>query len=156
MSKKIIQLFLWIVVLQLVGYGMGLITQTSVDSWYLTINKSSLTPPGYVFGIAWGILYTLLGIVGWQLFQAQSTTNITPLRSVFVAQLLLNWSWTPLFFYLHWTGAALLCLLAIVVLTTIFLLQAWRPRRVLCWLMLPYWLWVCFAAYLNMIIWLSN
>lgn len=52
--KKIIPLILWIVALQFIGYGMGMITEASLDPWYLSLYKSSLTPPGFVFGIAFG------------------------------------------------------------------------------------------------------
>jgi len=154
--KKTMLLVLWILVLQFIGYGMGMITETNLDPWYLSLSKSSLTPPGFVFGIVWGILYVILGIIGWQLYQDKKSVNVSQLRFAFLAQLVLNWLWTPLFFHLHWIGAALICLLAIVLFTLRFLTTAWHQSRILFYLMLPYWIWVCFASYLNFIIWLGN
>jgi len=151
--NKVIPLVAWLVVLQVASFGMGNITDASIDPWYLALTKSSLTPPGYVFGIVWTILYLLLAITGWQLWHAGRIVKKAILQKLFGAQLLLNWSWTPLFFYLHWVGAALACLIAIVVLTTGFLYVAWDRAKQLFGLMLPYWLWVCFASYLNFVIW---
>ena len=151
--KKTISLVLWVVALQLIGYGMGMITEANLDPWYLSLYKSSLTPPGFVFGIVWSILYVMLAIVGWQLFQIKQLVRVSPLRIAFIAQLVLNWLWTPLFFHFHWIGTALICLVAIVLFTTWFLTVSWRHTRLLFWLMLPYWFWVCFASYLNFIIW---
>ncbi len=154
--KKTIHLVLWILVLQLIGYGMGMVTEANLDPWYLSLYKSSLTPPGFVFGIVWGILYVMLAIAGWQLYQDKQLINVTPLRFTFGSQLVLNWLWTPLFFHLHWTGLALTCLIVIVLLTAWFLTIAWRQSRLLFWLILPYWFWVCFASYLNFFTWYGN
>jgi len=154
--KKTISLVLWVVALQLIGYGMGMITEANIDPWYLSLYKSLLTPPGFVFGIVWGILYVMLAIVSWQIYQNKKPAKVTQLRFVFAVQLILNWLWTPLFFYMHWTGAALICLAAIVIFTTRFLTLAWHQARLLFWLMFPYWVWVCFASYLNFFIWYGN
>ena len=154
--KKNIQLVLWVLVLQLIGYGMGMVTETSLDPWYLSLYKSAATPPGYVFGIVWSILYVMLALVGWQLYWGGVPEKTGWLKFTFVVQLVLNWLWTPLFFHLHLSGAALICLLAIVLFTTCFLVSARQQFRTLFWLMLPYWLWVCFASYLNFVIWHGN
>ncbi len=153
--KKTLQLVMWILVLQLVGYAMGAVTETNLTPWYASLHKSTLTPPGFVFGIVWGVLYVLLAISGWRLYQENKTDAMSRLRIIFLTQLVLNWLWTPLFFHLHWVGAALICLVAIVLLTTFFLFLAWRELRAVFWLMLPYWYWVCFASYLNFVIWLG-
>lgn len=146
-------LVLWVLALSLIGYGMGLITKANLDPWYLSLYKSSLTPPGFVFGIVWGVLYVMLAIVGWNLYQEKNSPNNSQLKIAFGIQLVLNWLWTPLFFYMHWTGTALICLILIVLFTTRFLTLAWRQFRLMFWLMLPYWVWVCFASYLNLVIW---
>lgn len=153
--KKTIQFITWVVVLQLIGYGMGQITDASVDPWYLALTKSGMTPPGYVFGIVWTVLYLMLAAVGWQLWVDSGVEATQKLRALFAAQLVFNWLWTPLFFYLHWVGAALLCLGLIVLLTAKFLVLAYRYRMCLFWLMLPYFLWVCFASYLNAAIYIG-
>lgn len=154
--KKIFLLFLWIIVLQLIAYGMGVITKANLDPWYFSLYKSLLTPPDYIFGIVWGVLYVMIAMVGWQLYQYKKPMSIRELRFAFAAQLVLNWLWSPLFFYFHQTGLALICLIAIVLFTARFLTLAWGRWRILFWLLLPYWLWVCFASYLNFVIWYGN
>lgn len=157
--KKSIQLVLWIILLQAISYVMGMLTESNLVPWYASLHQSMLTPPGFVFGIVWGLLYVLLAIVGWQLYHIEpymSDSSYRPLKLLFMVQLVFNWLWTPLFFYLHAIQAALFCLAAMVLFTTVFLMIAWQKARRLFWCMLPYWLWVCFASYLNFIIWMLN
>lgn len=154
--KKYFQLAVWVVVLQSIAAIMGGITQANLEPWYLSLQKSSLTPPGYVFGIVWSMLYTLLAIAGWRLYTLESSVRIKQLRILFMTQLVLNWLWTPVFFHLYWIGSALVCLVAIVLLTLGFLFKAWPAYRQLFWIVLPYGLWVGFATYLNFVIWMAN
>jgi len=154
--KKILFLFLWVIVLQLIAYGMGVITKANLDPWYFSLYKSLLTPPDYVFGIVWGVLYVMIAMAGWQLYQYKKPMSVKELRFAFAAQLVLNWLWSPLFFYFHQTGLALICLIAIVLFTARFLTLAWGRWQILFWLLLPYWLWLCFASYLNFVIWYGN
>ncbi len=69
-ARQTVYLLLWIIVLQLSGYLMGMLTEANLDPWYRMLNKSSLTPPDIVFGIVWPILYILLAVVGWCLKRA--------------------------------------------------------------------------------------
>ena len=149
-------LVIWIVVLQLVSFAMGNITDASIDPWYIALSKSSLTPPGFVFGIVWTILYAMLAVTGWLLFKVPRADDDHLLRKLFVAQLVLNWAWTPLFFYFHLIGAALVCLASILLLTLAILRASFYKNRPVFYLMLPYGAWLCFAAYLNEVIWLMN
>lgn len=154
--KKAILLIIWIAVFQLIGFAMGQITDASIDPWYLGLTKSSLTPPGYVFGIVWGILYAMLAITGWQLFHNERADKVRSLRLVYSCQMILNWAWTPVFFYAHLIASALVCLITIVLLTFWCLVLAFRQSKITFWFLLPYFIWVCFASYLNAIIWLAN
>jgi len=156
MMKKYLPLLVWISALQLIGSALGMITGAGTDPWYLALHKSSLTPPGYVFGIVWSLLYLILAIVGWQLSLPSRVKDVGRLRFWFWAQLILNWMWTPLFFYLHWVSAALACLIFIVMLTAGFLFASFKRNKALFCLMLPYWFWLCFALYLNFIIWFGR
>lgn len=151
--KKALQLALWILAIQLIGFAMGMITNTQLDPWYGSLQRSSLTPPGYVFGIAWTILYFMLSVAGWYLFHFDKPTATKTIKRIFIAQLVLNFLWTPLFFYCHWIGAALLCLLTITGLTFALLCLTWRRSKPVFGLLLPYWVWLSFASYLNFYIW---
>ena len=93
-------LLVWIVLLVLIGAGIGQITKPGIDMWYKTLQRSPLTPPDYIFGIVWTILYAILGSCGWVLWSSPNT-NLRSAKILYVAQLILNWSWAPLFFIFH-------------------------------------------------------
>ena len=72
-----------------------------MNIWYKTLNRSTLTPPGYVFGITWTILYSMIGLCGWIIWSQRPTQKLISLKSLYLLQLFLNWTWTPLFFKYH-------------------------------------------------------
>ena len=143
----------WIVILQLVGYFMGQITQANLSAWYHPLIKSSLTPPPITFAIVWPALYVLLAVLGAMIF---SKENLYPpkIKILYLTQLILNWSWTPIFFYLHWIGTALFFLISMVVITTTLIIKGYSENKKILLLLMPYLVWIIFATYLNAIIWL--
>ncbi len=117
--------------------------------WYKTLTKPFLTPPDWVFGPVWTVLYMMI-FVSLVLFlkTGDFAQKLLPL-SFFVVQLLLNFAWSPLFFGLHKIKAAffVICLLWIFILATI---TSFFPHSKLAAILLvPYFLWVTFATYLN-------
>lgn len=106
-SKKYISLFVWIVGLILVGSIIGSLTKTEVNAWYDTLNRSPLTPPNYAFPIVWTILYAIIATCGWIIWRQQSFPELLRIKSLYIMQLILNWSWAPLFFRYHLTGFSL-------------------------------------------------
>lgn len=154
--RKYMPLVFWIATFQIVSYFMGIITQANLTPWYAELTKSTLTPPGYVFGLVWSILYIILAVIAWQLFHKPKYREIRSLKILFASQILLNFAWTPIFFYGHLTLLALICLVSITLLTTAFMFIAFGKARRLSLLIFPYWLWVCFASYLNLVIFMHN
>lgn len=147
------RLLLWIALFLLISAALGNITDSHRDSWYASLEKSSLTPPGYVFGIVWSILYGMLAIAGWLIWRARCFSTLFTVKSLYIIQLLLNWSWTPLFFHYHYTGVALLFIIIIIVLVAILLFLCRKSLPKVTWLLTPYSIWLIFAAYLNGYIW---
>ncbi len=122
------------------GYG---------NSWFAALAKPDFMPPGAVFGIAWTILYILLGLSIAIILHARGARGRGVALSLFAAQLLLNYSWSPIFFALHQVRTALVLIIAMIVLSFV---TAWlfsRIRKAAGLLMLPYLAWLCFAAFLN-------
>lgn len=154
--KKYLSLFAWIAALLLIGSGIGLLTKSNIDPWYMSLNRSPLSPPNYVFGIAWSILYTMIAISGWLIWQANDFNNLAVIKRAYLVQLILNWSWTPLFFYYHLPGAALGIISALIVLITVIIALSFRYLKTAALLLSPYLLWSLFAWYLNFYIWLNN
>lgn len=123
-------------------------------AWYAGLRKPPLTPPNWVFGPAWTILYLAIAVAGWIVWQAQRRVGLPLL--LWGAQLALNAMWSYLFFGMQRPGLALV---EIAVLLTVILATAsafFGVRRLAGLLFVPYALWVCFAAYLNAGVWLLN
>ncbi|NBV22077.1 MAG: tryptophan-rich sensory protein [Proteobacteria bacterium] len=121
--------------------------------WYRGLAKPEWTPPGWLFGPAWTVLYLLMATAAWRVWQRVGWT--LPLRC-WLIQLALNAAWTPLFFGLKQPGWAfgeivLLWLAIAVTLRQFFMVERWAGG-----LLVPYLLWVTFASALNFAIWRMN
>ena len=113
----------------------------NADGWYEELIKSPLNPPGYVFGIVWPILYLLMGIVSF--FAAEKIWKL------FIIQLALNAAWSWIFFYYQLPIIALLDIALLMLVNAMILNNLKSFSRALFLLYLPYMLWLCFAAFLN-------
>lgn len=122
------------------GYG---------NPWFDALFKPEIMPPGWVFGIVWTILYILMGLALAFILSAYGARRRGLAIAVFVAQLLLNLSWSPVFFAMHQVDAALLIILAMILLTIVTTILFARIRGVAAWLMVPYVAWLIFAALLT-------
>lgn len=123
------------------------------NEWYNGLAQSVLTPNGWVFSIAWIILYALLGIALYLVMvTAKTRQNKALAYALFIAQMGLNALWSYLFFGLHMIGGALVCLVALVAVA-IWMAAAFKPiSRGASYLVWPYILWLIFALYLNAVI----
>lgn len=155
-KKNWITLTIWIVTFQVIGFLLGLLTQSNLHSWYEGLNKSTLTPPGWVFGIVWTILYVLLAVAGWALWRQRENIEIRAAFYFYMAQLLMNWAWTPLFFQFHWIGFSLIWILIMTSLTFLTIYSIKNKTKGIRLLLAPYFIWLLFATYLNYAIWLLN
>ena len=156
MSIKVRGALLWIVVFQLIGYCIGRITQHDILSWYPTLHKSTLTPPDIVFPIVWFVLYCMLAVSGYALWQHRQQQKAKLALVFYALQMLLNWAWTPLFFYFHWIGTSLFCITAIIILTLMTIIITRNTYKLSCVMLIPYFIWLIFAGYLNAMIWILN
>jgi translocator protein len=132
----------------------GAVTATSVTTWYAGLDKPSWTPPGWLFGPAWTLLYAMMAVVAWRLWQQRhaSPAYRLTLRLWFV-QLALNCAWSFLFFGLRSPLAGLVDILALLVVIIWIQVRLARERRALALLWTPYVAWVAFATALNASIW---
>lgn len=153
--NKIIQLICWLVGFQTIGIVLGLVTQDSIYPWYQHLNKSTLTPPGFVFSIAWTLLYALLAIIAWILSNDRRKES-KKIKRLFALQMLMNWAWTFLFFGLHWITISTIWLLGLTFLNVILLIETKYTYKTIALLLIPYTVWLMFASYLNVVIALLN
>lgn len=157
MKKKIIQFVVSILVCQMAGIiGVGF-TTSAIPLWYSTLNKPSFSPPPWVFGPVWTLLYTMMGIALFLIWtnKIQSEKKQQAIL-IFSTQLFLNAIWSPIFFGLQslFIGLIVIILMWIFILLTIIHFS--KISKVAAALLMPYLLWVSFATILNFSIWQLN
>lgn len=124
--------------------------------WYQQLDKPAWTPPNWIFGPAWTILYALMGIAVWLVWLRPGSPAQRAALIAFVVQLALNALWTPAFFGMQSPGLGLIVivLLWFAIVATIVLF--WRVRRIAAVILILYIAWVTYAAALNAAIWQMN
>jgi len=146
MAMKVTALLLWV--------GVSFIPSTTAvfvqgGEWYDTLNRPVWTPPNWVFGPMWTLLYTLMGVAAWRIWLRHGYEFVRVPLMLFLVHLFFNAAWTWLFFGLHLIVVAAVEItilwLFILVLMTLF----FRYDRTAGWLLLPYFLWVSYAVTLN-------
>ncbi|MDP9838715.1 MULTISPECIES: TspO/MBR family protein [Rhizobium/Agrobacterium group] len=143
-------LFLFLVLVVAVGFTIGLIIRPG--EWYQSLTKPWFTPPNWLFAPAWTLVYILIAIAGWRVTTVEGFNSIA--FRLWMAQMLSNWTWTPVFFGFHQIElglAVIVCLLAIVVA---FMIKV--QDRFARWCFAPYALWLVYATSLNAAIFLLN
>ena len=136
-----------------VGSLAGWVTVQSVAEWYPTLNKPSWTPPSWLFGPVWSVLYVMMAIAAWLVWRAG---NAQVALTWFGVQLLFNFGWSFLFFGQRSPSLGLLDIILLwsSIVVTIYLFN--KKSRLAAILMLPYLAWVSFASALNAAIWVMN
>ena len=142
---RILALIAFVALVTGCGSAIGLIVQPG--DWYAGLTKASFNPPDWVFAPVWTILYVLIGIAGWRIWFRGGLR--TAAMKLWIAQLALNFSWTPVFFGAHLPGFALAIIVATLITIVAFIAAAWPRDRLAAWLFVPYALWVAFATALN-------
>jgi tryptophan-rich sensory protein len=138
------------------GFIMSLFTRDSMKDWFKTVKKPTWNPPSWLFGPVWTSLYIMMGIASWIILGSADSTLKTYAIALYIAQLLLNFAWSPVFFYFHQIFMALcviLVLWVLILLTTIIFSMINGFAGIL---FVPYLLWVTFASALNAKIWMLN
>ena len=140
-------------ILLVVGGGMLIGFLTAPGPWYEALAKPSFNPPNWLFGPAWTVLYVLIAIAGWRVWQRERSGRAMQLWWL---QLVLNFLWSPVFFALQQIGLALLVVLLLLAAILAFIAVAWNRDRISAWLFVPYAAWVAFASALNAALWQLN
>src|SRR5688500_3300144 len=118
------------------------------NAWFDALIKPGFMPPGWVFGLAWTLLYVALGLALALVLHARGARGRGLALGLFAAQLLLNLAWPPVFFGAHKVGLALVVLVAMLILAAAATLLFARIRTAAAWLMVPYVGWLIFACLL--------
>ncbi|MBN2014147.1 MAG: tryptophan-rich sensory protein [Candidatus Altiarchaeota archaeon] len=146
-----------ILICNLAGIVGSVFTASSVGTWYQTINKPGFTPPGWVFAPAWTTLYILMGVSMYLIWiRGLQTPGVKTSLVIFSSQLLLNTIWSILFFGLRNPFYAFVEIIFLWILIVASIVSFYRIDRRAAILLIPYILWVSFAAYLNYSVWQLN
>lgn len=124
--------------------------------WYAALAKPAFTPPDWVFAPVWTALYLLMALAAWLVWKDGGWAGAGPALTLFLVQLALNAQWSYLFFGLHRPDLALFDILALWLALLGTVAAFWRRRPLGGGLLLPYLLWVSFAAVLNFCLWRLN
>jgi translocator protein len=157
MSIRWGKLALAVILCQLAGLLGSFFTISSVTGWYAGLAKPFFSPPNWVFGPVWIILYALMGIslyILWE--QGTQNTKVKLALHVFFVQLILNAVWSPVFFGAQniFLALVIILLLWLSILVTMALFFPLSKKAAL--LLIPYFLWVSFATALNYSLWVLN
>lgn len=146
-----------ILICQLAGIIGSLFTISSVNSWYFELSKPILNPPAWVFGPVWITLYFLMGISLFIIWNKEiSSPEKKNALLLFFVQLFLNASWSLVFFGLHQLLLSVIVIIILWLLIFITIILFAKLSRSAALLLFPYLIWVSFAAYLNISIYLLN
>lgn len=133
-----------------VGLTAGIFTAKGVTTWYAGLAKPAWTPPNIAFPIVWNILYVMMGLSLWLLWErAAAGADRSRAIGLFFGQLALNAAWSPAFFTLHWVWTALAIIVAMAVVIGLTIRAAWPVQKAAAVLLLPYLAWVLYASTLN-------
>lgn len=148
--KKIFKAILFIIIPNIFGI-IGSILGNS--NYYANFNKPTFAPNGYIFPIVWIILYTLMGISSYLIYN--KTKNINNLKIYFI-QLIINSLWTFFFFNLKWLFFSFIWIILLIILVIIMIKNFYIINKLASYLQIPYLLWLLFAAILNLSIFILN
>jgi translocator protein len=138
------------------GLAARVAGSTDLNPWYQSLTLPVFQPPAALFGIAWAILYTLIGFALAFVWGTRGAKGKGLAIGLFALGFVLNMAWSPLFFRLHMISAALglIAVMLIVAIATCW--ACWRVNRVAGWLLLPYIAWLGFAGAINASVMLLN
>ena len=157
MNKKTRRVYLlWILFAEAVGALSGWLSREGMKLYNETVLQPPLSPPMVVFPIVWGLLFALMGISAARVWMAPPSSDRSRGLNLFFTQLIVNFFWSLIFFNAGAYGFAFLWLLLLWVLVLLMILSFRKSDPLAAKLQIPYLIWLTFAAYLNLGVWILN
>jgi len=127
------------------------VTRPEIPTWYATLAKPWWTPPNWLFPVAWNVLYALMALSLWRLWEHARDHAVGADRAIkmFLTQLTLNAAWSPVFFGLHAIRAGLAIIIVLALALFLTIVAAHRVDRPAAWMLFPYLGWILYATSLN-------
>ena len=139
-----------------VGILSGLLSMNGMEVYSETVIKPVLTPPSWLFPVVWTILYALMGISAAKVWLTKDSPARDRGLNLYVVQLIVNFFWSLIFFNAQAFGFALFWLLLLWVLVLLMIIEFYKVDKLAALLQIPYLIWLTFAAYLNLGVWVLN
>ncbi len=136
----------------IIGGVIGLIISRSID--YNSLQKPPLSPPSILFPIVWTILYVLMGI-SYGIIDSKSLIELKT-KIIYSLQLFVNATWSLIFFTLKWRLFAFIWIIILNILVIVMIIDFFKKNKTAGLLQIPYLLWIIFASYLNLGVYLLN
>ena len=156
MKKEVKTYAFWIILAEIVGVVAGLLTREATKAYAATITKPPLSPPGILFPIVWSILYALMGIGAARVALTANGKARSDGLWLFSLQLAFNFFWSIFFFSFEAFGFAFFWLIVLWVLILLMMVSFKKTDPPAAYLQIPYLVWVAFAGYLNLGVWILN
>jgi tryptophan-rich sensory protein len=153
----LLKLVICLAITFLAAFLGSIATGPAIPTWYASLAKPSFNPPNWIFGPVWTVLYILMAVSAYLVWQkGLSDSSVRIALALFVVQLVLNALWSILFFGLWQPLAGFIDIAALWVALLFTILNFLKISAVAGWLLIPYILWVSFAAILNLCIFALN
>jgi len=153
LKNKFVSLFLFLITTFSASFIGGITTFKFKEPWYSTLVKPSFNPPDWVFGPVWTILYILMAIAIWNVWIKSKNINVVYLYFI---HLFFNTTWSVVFFGFNQIELALINLIVLILFIVILFLKYKVISKLSAYLMIPYFLWCCFAFLLNLNLMMLN
>ncbi len=156
MANKIIRFIVCLLICQGAGALGSIFTIPEIPGWYAQLAKPSFSPPSWLFAPVWTLLFTMMAIALFLVWNSRARNGKLAAYTTFAAQLILNVAWSAVFFGGHMILGGFLVLLALWVMIALTIYQFKIISSPAAWLMVPYLCWVTFAGVLNFYYWQLN
>ena len=156
--NKLTRILILVATCLALGYFSGMVTQTSIKTWYPNLIKPSFNPPNWVFAPVWSMLFIMMGVAAGLVWSRIESENQAVRKALlfFAIQLALNMLWSFLFFGMKNPTLALIEIVVLLLLIYETYVQFVKIDKIAGYLLIPYLLWVSFATVLNASIWWLN
>ena len=154
--NKFLKLIISLVVVYTTAFFGSYFTFPSISGWYVHLVKPSFSPPNWIFGPVWTVLYLMMTISFYLIWEKKKLINIKQPVRLFCLQLLFNFFWSLLFFGLHQPFFAFIDIILLWIFILLTILEFKKKSKTAGYLLIPYLLWVSFALILNLSIVLLN
>ena len=153
-SQGYSSLFAIVVATFLITFPAGFVTRAALDPWYYNLVKPAFNPPNWIFGPVWTLLYIMMSVAAWLAYKKSKNSN--KILTVYFVHLLINASWSYVFFYYKqiFLASFVISLIIFFILYLMVLYSKYSKSSVV--LMLPYFAWSTYALYLNSTIYILN